>query len=63
MFDIRARFLIKLARSGKQNFFPAINITNQLNAKSDFRFIYTSDFRAQFHSKLVPFTEYNYFYI
>jgi len=26
------------------------------------RLIYTSDFRARFCSKLVPFTEYNYFY-
>jgi hypothetical protein len=27
------------------------------------RLIYTSDFRARFRSKLVPFTEYNYFNI
>jgi hypothetical protein len=35
-------------------------MTNSINA---LRLIYTSDFRARFHSKLVPFTEYSYFYI
>jgi len=37
----------------------------QPNAKSDsrVRLIYTSDFRARFRSKLVPFTDYNYFCI